>query len=153
MDRIFFYGIIIISWIVFLLVIRERRLKMRYLFLWAAYSLFSLTYEVLFGEILNLYYYISPEKSLLYILLASYFLYPLIAVVYAIYLPEIKRSLLYTCGWIVFVLLLELGSIYTKTIVLTGWRIIPWSIITYVLTFWLIKLFDNLMKVYLPDTA
>jgi len=150
-DKIFFYGNIIVFWILIILTFRKKGLRLRNIFLWVFYSLYSLTYEVFFGEIFHLYYYISYSQSIAYILIASYFLYPPAALIYAIYMPDKGMRVVYTCVWIVLLLALELASIYTKTIVLTGWRIIPWSIITYIASYTLIFLIDKYLKNLLPD--
>jgi hypothetical protein len=40
----------------------------------------------------------------------------------------------------------EVASFYTGTVVLTGWRVIPWSIVTYAVTFGWINLLFRYMK-------
>jgi hypothetical protein len=108
---------------------------------------YSLLYETTLGEYLELYHYINPEHSLFYIILSAVLIYPIIEVIYTIFLPEKAYSaIIYTTVWLVLMLALELISIYTKTIVLTGWKVIPWSIITYIITFSWINLLFRYMK-------
>lgn len=150
MGEIFFFGTVIVLLVLLILIIGKKGFRFCNLFLWFFYSLYSLTYEILFSEIFHLYYYISYSQSIIYILIASFFLYPPIVLIYVMYMPRKEWRVLYTCGWIALILVLELTSIYTKTIVLTGWRIVPWSIITYVLTYILIYLADKYLKRILP---
>jgi len=108
---------------------------------------YSLLYETTLGEYLELYHYINPENSLFYIILSAVLIYPIIEVIYTIFLPEKAYSaIIYTATWLVLMLIFELASIYTKTIVLTGWKIVPWSIITYFITFCWINLLFRYMK-------
>lgn len=142
MAKGFYYGSILVLWIVFLIAVGKRPFKVRHVFIWITYSLYSLVYEVIFGDILNLYYYITPEDSIIYILLGSLFLYPVKMILYLLFLPS-KKVLWYTAGWIVFVQILELISMYTKTVVMTGWKVIPWSQITYLITYLLLFAVDR----------
>ncbi|HQL36058.1 MAG TPA: hypothetical protein PLG67_05620, partial [Bacillota bacterium] len=59
------------------------------------------------------------------------------------FLPErIKPAVVYTFIWIILLLAFEILSLYARTIVFTGWRIVPWSIVTYIFTFvWVNLLF------------
>lgn len=148
--KIFFYGSILVIWIALLIVIRKRPFKVRHLFVWISYSLYSLVYEIFFGEVLKLYYYITPDKSILYILLGSLFLYPVIMVIYVLFLPA-KKVFWYTVGWIVFTQILEVVSLYTKTVVLTGWKVIPWSPITYIITYTLFLKADEYFRRIIQD--
>jgi hypothetical protein len=108
---------------------------------------YSLLYETVFGELMKLYHYITPEKSLKYIILSALLIYPIIEVIYTLFLPEKpKAALIYTTAWTVFMLAFEVASFYTGTVVLTGWRVIPWSIVTYAVTFGWINLLFRYMK-------
>lgn len=150
MAKSFFYCSTLILWVVLITVARTRPLKLYHLFLWLIYSLYSLCFEAFFGEVLKLYYYIAPNESILYILLGSLFLYPLTAVLYVLLYPK-KMVLWYTVGWIALLQGLEIASIYTRTIVLTGWRIIPWSPLVYLLTFLFICLLNKALKKVVKD--
>jgi len=150
MAIIFFYGSILVIWIVLLIVVGKRTFKVRHLFVWISYSLYSLVYEFFFGSVLKLYHYITPDKSILYTLVGSLFLYPVIMVIYVLFLPS-KKVLWYTAGWIVFVQILELISLWTKTVVLTGWKVIPWSPLTYIITFALLLKADEYFRKVIQD--
>lgn len=150
MAKGFFYGTILILWLVLPIAVGKRPFKVRHLLVWITYSLYSLVYEITFGEVLNLYYYISPEESIVYILLGSLFLYPVKMVLYVLFLPQ-KKVLWYTAGWIILVQILELISLYTKTIVLTGWKVVPWSPITYLITYLLVFLADGYFHKVIQD--
>lgn len=149
MEKIFFYGSILLVWIVFIVVTGRKQFLFRHLIIWITYSLYSLTYEIIFGVILQLYYYIIPEDSIVYILLSSLVFYPVKIVLYIFFLPEGRRAIWYTAVWTLALLAVEIISVFTKTIVFTGWEIMPWSLITYIATFALVSLYDR----YLRKTA
>lgn len=152
MEKIFFYGAILLTWIIYLLVIGKKQILLRHLLVWIAYSLYSLTYEIIFGIILHLYYYIIPEESAVYILLSSLFFYPVKIVLYILFLPEGRRALWYTAIWILALLALEIVSVLTKTIVFTGWKIMPWSLITYIVTFASVHFYDRYLRKVVGNT-
>ena len=115
-----------------------------------SYSLYNLIFELIYGEIFGLYYYIERTHSLIYIIIASVFLYPVIAVLYVSFYPEEKRALWFTLGAIVIMLFLEMASLNTRTIVLTGWKVIPWSVIAYIVSFVFINIINNSLLRVLP---
>jgi hypothetical protein len=142
----FFYGSIAAIWIVFLICTVRRPLSLKHLIIAIAGIGYSLLYETFLGEYSELYYYINKEHSLLYIIISAILIYPVIEVIYTLFLPEkVFSAVLYTAVWIVLMLAFELLSFYTGTVVLTGWRVIPWSIITYIVTF----IWVNLLFIYL----
>jgi hypothetical protein len=75
-------------------------------------------------------------------------LYPVIDVIYTFFLPErAYPTIIYTAAWTACMLVFEFASFYTRTVVLTGWKVFPWSIITYIITFaWINLLFRSLKK-------
>lgn len=146
----FYYGVLLVVWIVFLFAIRVRPLKLRHLFLWISYSLYTLSLEIILGIFLHLYYYSSQEESLFYVLISSLLLYPVMVVLYSLYLPP-KKVLWYTVGWILVLQVLEVITINTGTIVLTGWKIIPWSPVTYSITYLFVYLLDGFLKKNIRD--
>jgi len=108
---------------------------------------YSMLYETFLGEYNGLYYYINPEKSLIYIIMSAILIYPVLEVIYSMFLPErLFPTLVYTAAWIALMLAFELASLYAGTVVLTGWRVIPWSIVTYIVTFIWINLLLRYMK-------
>jgi len=117
-----------------------------------SYSLYNLVFELIFGEILDMYYYIDKAHSLIYIIIASVFLYPLLAVLYIFFLPGKAKNIWYTAGSIILMLILELVSLQAGTIVLTGWRVIPWSVVTYIVSFYMLNIYNNFLLRVLPDT-
>lgn len=151
MNRLFFYGSITVLLAVFFTCVRRKRLGIRHMIIMMGYSLYNLIFELVFGEIFDLYYYMEKACSLVYIIVASVFLYPLIAVLYVLYLPTGTGIFSYTLYFITGVLLLELIALYTRTIVFTGWKVIPWSVVTYIISFGLIYAFNRLLIRTLPD--
>jgi len=151
MGKFFFYGIIITLTALFLLILGKKQFGIRHIFLMMSYSLYNLIFELIYGEIFGLYYYIERTHSLIYIIIASVFLYPVIAVLYVSFLPGRKKALWFTLGAIVIMLFLEMASLNTRTIVLTGWKVIPWSVIAYIVSFVFINIINNSLLRVLPD--
>lgn len=144
----FFYSSIIAAWIVFLFCSLKKPITFKNVMVAIAAMGYSLLFETTLGEYIGLYHYINPSNSLFYIIVAAVLLYPVIEVIYTMFLPEkAKPAMVYTFIWILLMLAFELLSLYTRTVVLTGWRVIPWSIATYVFTFgWINLLFRYLKK-------
>ncbi len=108
---------------------------------------YSLVYEVTLGGYFGLYHYISPKVSLLYIVIGALFIYPFLNMLYTLFLPTNKKWLLvYTLSWIAAMLLFEYITLLTRTVVFTGWRPIPWSIVTYVVTYAWIYFFYRVLE-------
>lgn len=152
MAKGFFYGSLLLFGISLLVTISFKGFKARHLFLWIGYSLYSVVFELVFSEMLHLYYYIYPSQSIFYILLASLFLYPAAAVLYVYYLPK-GKVLWYTAMWIIVMQIIEIITVYTGTLVLTGWRIIPWSPVTYILSYQVIYMVNIYLKKLLHDSS
>ena len=144
----FFYGSIAAIWVALFICAVKKPLSFKHIMVAIAIMGYSLLYETSLGEYTGLYYYINPENSLFYIIMSAVLLYPIIEVIYTMFLPEkAYPAIMYTIAWIVLMLAFELASLYTRTVVLTGWRVIPWSIITYIVTFsWINLLFRYLKK-------
>jgi hypothetical protein len=107
---------------------------------------YSLTNDILFGDRLKLFYYISPDKSTFYMVLSAILLYPMLNIIYLMFLPRnIKPHLLYTSIWIAAMLVFEYASLKTKTIVFTGWQPIPWSIVVYIVTYLWINIYYSIL--------
>jgi len=152
MGKFFFYGLIVATMAIFVIVSGKKQFNMRHVFLMISYSLYNLVFELIFGEILDMYYYIDKAHSLIYIIIASVFLYPLLAVLYIFFLPGKAKNIWYTAGSIILMLILELVSLQAGTIVLTGWRVIPWSVVTYIVSFYMLNIYNNFLLRVLPDT-
>lgn len=148
MALTFFYGSIAAVWTTFLLCTLRKTITFKNIIIAITAMGYSLLFETILGEYNRLYYYINPSDSLFYIIVSAVLVYPVIEVIYTMFLPEKTNSaIIYTIIWIIFMLAFELLSLYTRTIVLTGWRVIPWSIITYIFTFgWINLLFRYIKK-------
>lgn len=147
MVTTFFYASIAIIWIIFFICIAKRPVGFKHLIIAFTAIGYSLLYETALGEYLGLYYYINPQKSLFYIIVSAILIYPVIEVIYTLFLPaRLYPAIIYTGAWILLMLAFELLSLYTGTVVLTGWRVIPWSIVTYIFTFGWINLLLRSMK-------
>lgn len=144
----FFYGSTAAIWMLFFICVKKRPLTFKHFVIAVTGMGYSLLYETFLGEYNGLYHYITPGKSLFYIIMSAIFIYPVIEVIYTMFLPDkLYPILIYTIAWILAMLLFELASLYTKTIVLTGWKVIPWSIVTYAFTYsWIILLFNYMKK-------
>lgn len=109
---------------------------------------YSTIFDITFGERLGLYYYISPSKSTFYIVLSAILIYSTAHIIFLTFLPDkTGRLILYSTIWIAGLLLFEYASLLTRTLVFTGWKMYPWSVIAYVATYlWLIPLYRYLGK-------
>jgi hypothetical protein len=107
---------------------------------------YSLIYEVTFSHIIGLYYYITPGESMVYILLSAVLIYAPLNIIYTLFLPKgRKRVMVYTGIWIASMLLFEYLSVAMRTVVFTGWRPVPWSLVTYMATYgWIIYFYRYL---------
>ena len=148
MSYIFFYSSALVIWIVFAIVSRLVPLDIRSLIVGIGTAAYSVIFDTVWGEINGLYYYVSPRESLTYIILAAVLIYPFVNILYTLFLPNNVRSqLYYSLLWIGAMLLFEYISIKTGTIVFTGWRPIPWSIVTYIITYtWIYFLYTQSTK-------
>ena len=131
MAYIYFYGYVILIWAVLLLSIRFRPMHINHFIIGFVTIAYSLTYEILFGNWLGLYYYLDKTNSSLYIALAGILVYPLLNILYVLFLPKSRKYFLpYTVVWITAMLLFEYITVRQNIIVFTGWKPIPWSIAT-----------------------
>jgi hypothetical protein len=148
MEVAFFYGSIAAVDIVFFICALIKPLTFKSVIIAIAGMGYSMIFDATMGEYLGLYYYVNRSDSLFYVIVSSVLLYPIIEVIYTIFLPEkVYPAIVYTAVWIVLMLIFELVSIYAGTIVLTGWRIMPWSIAAYIFAFsWINLLFRHLKK-------
>ncbi len=116
-------------------------------------AVFSLSFDSILGEHLGLYHYINSNVSIPYIVISGVFIYPPLNLFYLLFIPEggYKKVLPYVSVWIVVMLIYEAISIATGTVVFTGWKPVPWSIITYIAVYaWMTLLFLYLKKRSLP---
>lgn len=152
MEYGFFYGSIIILWIIFIICMHFKPVTLANIIIGITTIAYSLLYEILLGEYFDLYYYIRENQSILYILLAGIFVYPILNIIYTLFLPKkIKPILIYTGLWIIAMLIFEYLSLLTKTVVFTGWKIFPWSPLTYVLTYLWVYLFYRYLEKRITD--
>ncbi len=136
MNYLVFYLSIAVIMIVFAVIIKIKGFAINGLIIGLTTVGYSLVFDNILGCELDLFHYINNDVSNLYMVLGAVFLYPLLNILYITYLPENRRKiLLYTLVWIVFMMLFEYVTILSKTIVLTGWIIFPWSIVTYIVTY------------------
>ena len=143
MNYSFFYISAAVLWILFLLLVRSRDLRLSHIIIGITTAAISLAYDTILGEVLGLYHYINTTVSPVYLVLGGIFIYPVLNMVFVIFLPQRKRiAFAYTSGWIIAMLLFEYASLITKTVVFTGWEPFPWSFVTYVVTYaWIIPFY------------
>ncbi|MCX7749615.1 MAG: hypothetical protein N2645_22390 [Clostridia bacterium] len=142
MEYTFFYLSLAVVWVAFAVCIRYKPLELRHIIIGITSVGYSLVYDSLFGNQLGLYYYISPKWSTLFMVLSALFLYSVINMLYALFIPKNGKTLItYTTLWILGMLVFEYASVVTGTIVFTGWEPVPWSFITYIATYTWIYLF------------
>ncbi|OCL27171.1 hypothetical protein U472_06760 [Orenia metallireducens] len=147
MEYSFFYGSIVVLWTILGVCMYFKTIKLKHLIIGITTIAYSLLYEVLLGEYLDLYYYIKDKESILYTLLAGILVYPILNIIYTLFLPKKTRPvLIYTGLWIIAMLIFEYLSLLTKTVVFTGWRMIPWSPLTYMVNYLWIYLFYRYLE-------
>lgn len=141
-----FYASIFIGWVVFFFSYHRWRPGLPHIIIGLATVGYSMTYETILGVWGRLYYYLDPVNSPLYITIASVLIYPVINMLYTLFLPP-KRVLSYTLLWIMGMLLFEWFGVSQGIVVFTGWKVIPWSIVTYIVTYlWVYALYQILKK-------
>lgn len=136
MAYTFFYVSVVITIVGFLVIAKVKPLRLGNVMIGIASVGYSIAFDVIFGDYFGLYYYIAPPVSPLYMVLSAILVYSLMNITYTLFLPRgTKLVLIYTLVWIVGMLVFEYASIKIKTVVFTGWRPVPWSPITYVVTY------------------
>ena len=148
LNILFFYTSIVVLWITLSVCIYYKPLEFRNTVIGITASAFALVYDVTLGDHFGLYYYVNPQVSTTYMVLAALFIYSIIGIIYTLFLPkDYTKVLVYTTIWIVVMLLFEYVSVKTKTIVFTGWQPVPWSFVSYVVTFgWMYMFYRYMMK-------
>ncbi|MFZ5989823.1 MAG: hypothetical protein ACOYWZ_22230 [Bacillota bacterium] len=146
MEYLFFYFSIAVVLIILIISTYFRPLDFRSFVIGIATIAYTLVYETVLGGYFGLYYYLNPRDSIIYIVLAGVLLYPALNIIYTLFLPRNgKAALGYTAVWIAAMLIFEYLSIVSGTIVFTGWRPVPWSVITYLVTYlWVYFLYKYL---------
>jgi len=141
MAHIFFFITLVLVWIFLIISIYLRPLRLSNIIIGIAAIAYSLVFDTLLGTAVGLYHYISPRESALYTVLAAVFIYAPLDIVYTLFFPNTgKAKPVYTGLWIAAMLLFEYASVKTGTVVFTGWRPIPWSFLTYIVTYGWINL-------------
>ena len=151
MEYIFFYLSIFAVLIAFFNFNLVRRVKLPSIIIGLATVGYSLTSDLLFGDRLKLFYYINGKASITYMILSAIFIYAFLNMLYTMFLPEKQKAvLIYTACWIVFMCAFEYATLVTRTIVFTGWKPVPWSLVTYIVAYlWIYFFYRFLSKNYL----
>lgn len=148
MDYIFFYLSMFISIVVLFFYLIQRRFLLPNILIGIASVGYSLINDNLFGNHFKLFYYISPQRSAFYMILAAIFIYSTLNMIYTAHLPEnFISSITYTIIWIIGMLIFEYLSVAAKTIVFTGWSPFPWSILLYIVSYlWIYNFYKYLLN-------
>lgn len=142
MNYMVFYFTLLLIWVVFLFLARRKPIRKEYIAVAIISMVYSLAFDIVFGEQLHLYYYISQVRSSMYILISGILLYPILHIIFLMYLPSPNRIVIYTAVWVVAMIALEVVALKAETIVFTGWKVFPWSFFIDILTyFWIITLY------------
>jgi len=145
MAYVNFYIYLILMCTAFLVINHIRPFSFRIIIIGVTTAAYSLTFDMLLGNWQGLYYYLDSKNSALYMVLSGIFIYPVVNMIYVLFLPKrLKYLLIYTAIWIVGMLLFEYVTVWQKIVIFTGWKVIPWSLVTYVFTY----LWVNLMYGY-----
>ncbi|MBC7765597.1 MAG: hypothetical protein H7Y41_03845 [Hyphomonadaceae bacterium] len=148
MATTFFYLSIIAMLILFIICYKFRKPTLASIVIGLTTVGYSLISDIILGDQLKLFYYISPQQSTFYMVLSALLIYSILNILYTMFLPQKgKHALVYTFCWIVVLLLFEYTTIVTKTIVFTGWAPFPWSLVTYIVAYaWIYCLHRYLAK-------
>jgi len=143
----FLYFSILFIWVLLLISIYFRPLKLSVIIIGITTIAYSILFDIFFGEISGLYYYINKDTSLFYLVISAVLLYAPLNIVYTLFLPRRRKTiLLYTGAWIAVMHIFEYASLRAGTVVFTGWKAIPWSFMTYVFTYSWIYFFYNYLS-------
>jgi len=134
MKYILFYAIVAVILAAFIAVLIFKRPDLRHYVIVVSSIAYAFAFDVIFGLWAKLYYYLDYSNNALYIALSAIFLYTALNMVYVIFLPK-KKVALYTIVWIAAMLAFEYFTVITEIIVFTGWKPIPWSPLTYIVTY------------------
>lgn len=146
MKYVFFYSSAAVILTGLIIIACFKRVRLAEMLIAIASIAWSLTFDIVFGELIGLYQYTVSGKPLLYLLLGAVFVYTPLNIIYTVFAPAgIKRLLAYTAAWIAVMLLFEYASLLAGVLVFTGWRMIPWSVVTYIVTY----LWINILHRYL----
>lgn len=147
MAYIFFYIYLIFIGIVLFICNYYRPLKLRHIIIGITSAAYSVAFDMIFGDWLGLYYYLDLRNSTFYMVLSGIFIYPVLNMLYTLFLPTNRAHFLtYTGMWIVGMIVFEYLSIVQKIIVFTGWKPIPLSLGVYAFTYLWVNLLYNFLK-------
>jgi hypothetical protein len=134
--------------VIFCFALSIRKLRLSNIIIGITTIGYSLTNDILFGDYFKLFYYISPQESTIYMILAAVFIYPLLNILYTMFLPKNRNyGFVYTLGWILGMLIFEYFTVAVNTIVFTGWKPIPWSIVLYIVAYlWIYNFYKYLVN-------
>jgi hypothetical protein len=146
MEYIFFYVSMFLTIMLFFICTYFKKPSLPSIIIGLTSIGYSFISDLTFGDRLKLFYYITPQKSTLYIILAGVFIYSFYNIIYTMFLPE-SNPLIYTIFWIIGMLMLEYLSLIARTVVFTGWKMFPWSIILYMVSYlWIYSFYKYLLN-------
>lgn len=147
MEYTFFYVSAILIPILFFVCVFFKKTTLATILIGLVSIGYSLLSDLTFGDIFKLFYYITPKKSTLYMILGALLIYSFLNMLYTLFLPKKTISIIsYTAVWIIALLIFEFFSVQTKTVVFTGWRPFPWSIVLYIVSYlWIFSLYRYLL--------
>lgn len=148
LKHIVIYASIVTAWLVLAYISRRKKISRAHIITVLASSVYSLSFDLLPGEYLGLYHYVERSVSIPYIILTGVLLYPLLNLFYLLFLPKKSiRIIPYAAVWIAAMLAFEFITVAAGSVVFTGWKPIPWSVVTYIITYlWITLLFRSLSK-------
>jgi hypothetical protein len=149
MKYLLFYASVAVVWLALPYIVRRKRIEAAHIITVILSSVYSLSFDSILGEHLKMYHYISSGISIPYMVIAGVFLYPLLNLFYLIFIPEggYKKILPYIAVWIFLMLVYEAASVAAGTVVFTGWKLLPWSVVIYIFTYsWMTLLYFYLQK-------
>ena len=124
-----------------------RRIKLGHIIIGITSAAYSIAVDIIIGDNLGYYFYLDHGRSTFYIVVAGILIYPVLNIIYVLFLPERgRRFLVYTALWTIAMILFEYLTLKQRIVVFTGWKPIPWSLALYALTYLWINIFYRYLK-------
>ncbi len=148
MPYLFFWSSAAVIWAVTLFLHAYKKPLLPKVVIGIATVGYSMINDAVLGEIFGLFCYIDSSVSVVYMLLGALLIYPPLNILYVSFLPgSAKKDALYTILWSAALLLFEVFSVWAGTIVFTGWRMFPWSVALYAVSYlWIYFFYRHLVK-------
>ena len=109
-------------------------------------SWLSFAFDMIFCKELLAYHYVTIKYAGLNSFIAGMTIFPAITIIFFSFIPKTKNKLiLYILAWSVGLTIFELAVVPLKAVVYPKWRIIPWSLLLYLIVFPILITYRNFL--------